>query len=115
MMDFACKNVELDEVIKCSLNLSSAEFRLVSFFVKHSERDFSTLELSRKLNLDKSTIQRGVKKLHGKGLLFRSQLNQSVGGYLFKYKIKDKKEIKKKILDILEGWNLKVKHELRVW
>jgi predicted transcriptional regulator len=115
MINFACKNIELDEVVRCSLNLSNAEFRLISFFVKHPDKNFSTLELSKKLSLDKSTIQRGVKKLHGKGLLFRTQLNQSVGGYLFKYRIKNKSEIKKKILEILESWNSKVRKELRDW
>lgn len=115
MMNFACRNIELDEVVKCSLNLSNADFRLISFFVKHPDNDFSTLELSKKLDLDKSTIQRGVKKLHGKGLLFRRQLNQSAGGYLFRYRIKDKDSMKKKILEILESWNEKVKKELNKW
>jgi predicted transcriptional regulator len=115
MINFACKELDLNEVIKCSLGLSNAEFRLISFFVKYPEKDFSTEELASRLKLEKSTIQRGVKKLHEKKLLFRIQLNQSVGGYLFRYRIKDKNEIKKNILEILEGWNKKVKDELRTW
>lgn len=115
MIDFACKKFDLNEVIKCSLSLSKSEFRLFNFFIKHSDRDFSTLELSQKLKLDKSTIQRGVKKLHQKGLLFRTQLNQAVGGYLFKYRIKDKKGVKKKVLDILNSWKSTVESELKKW
>ncbi len=115
MINFACRNIELDDVVKCSLNLSNADFRLISFFVKNPDKDFSTLELSKKLNLDKSTIQRGVKKLHEKNLLFRGQLNQSVGGYLFRYRIKDKNLMKKNILEIIENWNEKVKKKLKDW
>jgi predicted transcriptional regulator len=115
MIDFACKKFEISEVIKCSIGLSKAEFRLFDFFIKHSEEDFSTDELSKKLKLDKSTIQRGVKKLHGKNLLFRIQLNQSIGGYLFRYKIKNKLEIKKNVLSVLESWNSRVEQELKKW
>ncbi len=115
MIDFACKSFDIDEVVKCSLSLSKAEFRLLDFFIKNSDKNFSTEELSEKLNLDKSTIQRGVKKLHQKELLFRTQLNQSVGGYLFKYRIKNKDELIKKILGIIDNWNERVKAELKKW
>lgn len=115
MIDFACKTFEMSEVIKCSLNLSRAEYKLFDFFIRNSDKSFSTEELSKSLKLDKSTIQRGVKKLHKKNLLFRSQLNQSVGGYLFRYRVKNKNEIKKKVLEILEGWNETVRKELRKW
>lgn len=115
MINFACKDFEIDEVVKCSLGLSKAEYKLFIFFIKHSDGDFSTEELSEKLKLEKSTIQRGVKKLHEKNLLFRSQFNQSVGGYLFKYRIKNKSEIKKNVLEILDRWNNKFKDELRKW
>lgn len=115
MINFACTGFEIDEVVKCSLGLSKAEYKLFSFFIKHHEEDFSTEELSSRLKLEKSTIQRGVKKLHEKSLLFRSQLNQSVGGYLFKYRIKNKAEIKKNVYEILDKWNDKFKEELKKW
>ena len=115
MIDFACRSFDIDEVVKCSLSLSKAEFKLLDFFIKNSDKNFSTEELSEKLHLDKSTIQRGVKKLHKKELLFRTQLNQSVGGYLFKYRIKNKDELIKKILGIIDYWNERVKSELKKW
>jgi predicted transcriptional regulator len=114
-IDFACKKIELDEVVKCSLNLGNAEFRLISFLIKHSNGNFSTQELSERLGLDKSTIQRGVKKLHEKDLLFRSQLNQSVGGYLFLYRIKSKLEVKRKIEGIIKIWNERLTSSLKNW
>ena len=35
MIDFACKRFEMSEVIKCSLALSKAEFKLFDFFIKN--------------------------------------------------------------------------------
>ena len=109
MIDFACKTFDLEEVIKCSLGLSKSEFRLLKFFLERNRR-FTTGELSTNLGLDKSTIQRGVKKLHEKNLVTRSQINQSNGGYLFLYMIKDKDKIRKVILDTVNGW-VEVFHE----
>jgi predicted transcriptional regulator len=115
MIDFACKTFEISEVVKCSLSLSKSEFNLLDFFVKNSDSSFSTEELSTKLKLDKSTIQRGVKKLREKDLLFRLQINQTVGGYFFKYRLKDEKKLKRKLIDILDSWNEGVKKEVRRW
>ncbi len=103
MIDFACKKFDLEEVIKCSLGLSKSEFRLLKFLVEH-EKQFTTEELAKELKLDKSTIQRSVKKMHGKGLLTRGQINQTVGGYVFLYRIKDKNNIRKIVLGTVEGW-----------
>lgn len=103
MIDFACKKFDIEEVVKCSLGLSKSEFRLLKFFIENS-KEFTTEELARSLKLDKSTIQRSVKKLHEKSLVTRGQINQSIGGYLFTYRIKDKNKIRKIILDTVEGW-----------
>jgi len=109
MIDFACKKFDLEGVIKCSLGLSKSEFNLLNFFIEN-DREFTTENLSKKLKLDKSTIQRAVKKMHEKGLLRRGQINQSVGGYIFLYQIKNKEKIRKIILETVDGW-IKVFHE----
>jgi len=114
MIDFACKKFDLDEVVKCSLALSKSDFRLLRFLMSHDKR-FTTEELASELKLDKSTIQRGVKRLHEKELVRRSQINQSVGGYIFLYQIKDKENIRKVILDIVEGWTETVRKSIKKW
>lgn len=103
MIDFACKKFDIEEVVKCSLGLSKSEFRLLNFFIENA-KEFTTQELAKSLKLDKSTIQRSVKKLHEKNLVTRGQINQSIGGYLFTYRIKDKNKIRKIILDTVEEW-----------
>jgi len=114
-IDFACKGFEIEEVVKCSLSLTKSDYALLKFLIKHFSKDFSTEELSKELSFEKSTIQRAVKKLHGKNLLFRRQMNSSKGGYLFFYRIKDKKELRKRILDIVEGWYRLFRIELEKW
>ncbi len=114
MIDFACKKFDLDEVIKCVLGLSKSEFNLLKFLSEHEEK-FKTEELSKKLKLDKSTIQRSIKKLHEKNLVSRSQVNQSVGGYVFLYRIKDKENIRKIVTETLENWTGTFKRKLSEW
>lgn len=114
MIDFACKRFDIEEVVKCSLGLSKSEFRLLKYLIDHDSQ-FTTEELAKNLNLDKSTIQRAVKKMHGKGLLSRGQINQSVGGYVFLYRVKDKQNIRKIVLDTVEGWVGVFKTEINKW
>ncbi|MCR4327113.1 MAG: MarR family transcriptional regulator [Nanoarchaeota archaeon] len=103
MIDFACKKFNLDEIIKCVLGLTKSEFKLLKFLSQNSGK-FTTEELSKKLKLDKSTIQRSIKNLHEKNLVVRSQINQSVGGYLFLYSIKDREIVKKVVSDTVDNW-----------
>lgn len=113
-IDFACKKFDLEEIVKCSLGLSKSEYRILRFLMSKDSR-FMTDELSSELGLDKSTVQRGVKKLHQKGLVARGQINQSRGGYVFNYRIKEKSEIRKIIIDIIDGWSRGVKKEILNW
>ncbi len=114
MIDFACKKFDIEEVIKCSLGLSKSEFRLLKFFIEKGKQ-FTTDELAKALKLDKSTIQRSVKKLHEKNLVTRGQINQTIGGYLFTYRIKDKDKIRKIILDTVEGWVEVFRENIAKW
>ncbi len=115
MIDFACKRFRLDEIIKCSLGLTKAEFRLMDFLLKHDEDHFSTEMLSAKLKVDLSTAQRAVKKLHEKGVIRRMQENLSGGGYVFFYQIKDRRELRKLILGIVHDWVGTVEEALAKW
>ena len=115
MIDFACKKFDIEEIVKCSLNLSKSDFNILKFLLKNSANKFSTEEIASKLNLDQSTIQRSVKKLYKKGLISRSQMNKEGGGYLFYYKIKNKAEINNQILSIIDNWVHTVKENIKKW
>jgi len=115
MIDFACKKFNIQEIVKCSLDLTKSDFNILKFLLKNGSRKFTTEELASKLNLDQSTIQRASKKLHEKGLVFRSQMNKEGGGYLFYYKIKNKDEINSRILGIIDNWTNTVKENIKKW
>ena len=89
-------------------------YSILSFLVK-ADKEFSSLEVSKKTGFDLSTSQRSLKKLRELNLISRRQTNLSSGGYVYYYKTKDKKEIKKKILDIVNNWSNKVEDELEKW
>ena len=86
-MDFACKELKVEDVIKCALNLIKADLKAMKYFLNETERWIDTDTLLKVLNLDISTIQRSVKKLHEKEILQRLQQNLDGGDYFFRYKI----------------------------
>ena len=114
MINFACTDFDLDEVIKCVLGLNKSEFRLLRFLAEH-EKKFTTEELSNKLNLDKSTIQRSIKTLHEKELVKRSQINRSIGGYVFLYRLGDKENIRKTVRETIDSWAGNFRKKISVW
>jgi predicted transcriptional regulator len=114
MIDFACKRFELNEVIKCGLALTKSEMKIMYFLIKNRDR-FTSLSLSKNLELDLSTVQRALKKLNEKNLVIRSQKNLSNGGYLYSYEIRDKKEIRKILMSVIHNWVKKVEDELGRW
>jgi predicted transcriptional regulator len=115
MIDFACKKFELKSVIKCSLGLTKSDILIMTFLIKNDESFFSSQYISKNLMLDLSTVQRSLKKLTEKNIVTRQQKNLYSGGYVFSYRINDKKIIRKQISDIIHGWVKKFDLELEKW
>lgn len=114
MIDFACKKFDIEEVVKCGLALTKSDYKILKFLMKVSG-SLTTEDLAIKLELDKSTVQRGVKNLHSRGLLFRSQINKTSGGYVFLYRIKEKESIRKMISDIIDNWVHVFHEKIKDW
>ena len=115
MIDFACKRFSLDEVIKCGLGLTKADFKLMKFYLDNMGEWFTTHGLADELKLNLTTIQRSVKRLYEKGVLLRSQENLDSGGYVFLYKIKLKPALKDLMMKIVNNWVKTVEGELNKW
>jgi predicted transcriptional regulator len=115
MMDFACKEFKVEDVIKCALNLTKADLKVMKYFLNEAEQWIDTDSLSRALKLDISTIQRSVKKLHEKEILQRSQQNLDGGGYVFIYKIYSRAKIKNIIMNVVNSWADRLGQELEKW
>lgn len=115
MVDFACKEFQIEAVIKCGLNLTKAELLVLKHLLKHNVRWFTTEQIAVDLSLDISTVQRSTKKLTEKKVLQKSQNNLEGGGYFFVYRIRNKREIRELIMEIIHSWVDRVEKELIVW
>jgi len=115
MIDFACKKFDLKEIVKCSLGLTKSEFHLFEYLLMHSSTGFQSAELAKALKLDLTTVQKGVKNLYEKRILYRTQKNIDQGGYIYYYQIKNKEEVKKRIMGTIKNWVSKVESEMKEW
>lgn len=115
MVDFACKEFQIEAVIKCGLNLTKAELQVLKYLLGNDTRWFTTEQIAADLSLDISTVQRSVKKLTEKKVLQKFQNNLDGGGYFFVYRIKNKREIKELIMKIIHSWVERVEKELIIW
>jgi predicted transcriptional regulator len=114
MIDFACKQFNLRDIIKCSLGLTKGDLAVFEHLVKRNGRH-RTEEIAHALKVDTSTVQRAVKKLHEKQLLRRTQMNLEGGGYVYVYEANDKRAIRRIIMEIVQSWTKRVEKELETW
>jgi len=49
MIDFACKKFDLKEVIRCSLNFTKTEFKILEYLMENSNKKFTTQEISKNI------------------------------------------------------------------
>ncbi len=115
MIDFACKTFNIEDVIKCELNLTKADFKIFLHFVKNNEKEFDSQTLARQTNLQTTTAQKAVKKLHEKNIITRYQKNLPKGGYNFTYKSQQKYKIRKILKQIINEWTERVYQEIEKW
>lgn len=115
MIDFGCKKFEIDAVIKCGLALTRSELEILKFLVNNDENSYSSNDIAKELNIDLTTSQRALKNLREKKLVRRMQRNLSPGGYVFLYKIINRDEVKKQLMNIIHNWVQRVEKEISEW
>ncbi len=115
MIDFACKKFDIEEVIRCSLNLTKTEFNIVKYLIKNNQESFTAKEISKIFKIGLSTSQKAIKKINEAELIKRGQRNLEKGGYIFVYFIREKLILKQKILSLIHNWTKKVETELKKW
>jgi len=113
-IDFACKRVPIEEIIKCSFALNKTDY-LVFKTLTAAKVEIPIQDIQDSIGKDRTTIQRSIKNLINKELIHRRQINLDSGGYMFYYCIKKKEEIKKQIYTNFENWQGKVLDELNNW
>ncbi len=115
MIDFACKQFDLREIIKCGLGLTKAEMKILDVFAKSTSKSYTTQELARKTGLNLVTIQKGVKKLSEQGMILKHQKNLDKGGYLFEYEGNTKKEMREILKKIIRKWSKNAESIIDLW
>ncbi|MGV8171812.1 MAG: helix-turn-helix domain-containing protein [Candidatus Woesearchaeota archaeon] len=112
-MEFACKKIDVQDIIACSLGLKKSEYKVFEALLRN---DHVTLkDLSRQLNLDRTTLQKVLKNFVNNDLVARYQENLDSGGYVFVYKIKDKSVLKKRIHAAIDKWHATAKQAIDRW
>ncbi len=114
MISFACKTINFDDLIRCSFNLNKTEYFLFLFLLTKKE-PLSVSSIAEELKKDRTTIQKAMKQLQESNLVIKYQINLEGGGYSFVYKIKNKSQIKEKLISIVTGWTNQVKNYIQDW
>lgn len=114
MIDFACKRYSIEEILRCSLSLRRSEFRVFHYLLS-ARAPLSSQELSKKLSLDVTSVQRSLKSLHEKKVVVRSQRNLPSGGYVYLYSAASRGAIRSKVQSLLSEWQTQVFSELDSW
>jgi predicted transcriptional regulator len=112
-MEFACRQIDVKDIIACSLGLKKSEYKVFEVLLVS---DHVTLkDLSKKLDLDRTTLQKVLKNFVANELVERFQENLDTGGYVFVYKIKDKSILKKRIHIAIDKWHATARTAIEKW
>ena len=114
MISFACKKIDLKDLITCSFEMNKTDFNLFTFLMKN-DGFMTTHDIADGVGLDRTSVQKSIKRLVEKGIVERHQENLGSGGYTFVYRVKDKDMIKKQMLDRINTWSKMVKSEIDNW
>lgn len=113
-INFACRKIEVDDIIRCSFGINKSEHSVLLFLLKEN-RAMKINEISELLNKERTTVQKIIKNLIKKGLLSRRQINLSKGGYVFVYHAIDKQKIKDYIKNNIKEWISGAEKEIEFW
>jgi len=106
--------IELKNLIKCSFELNKTDYDIFIFLIP-KETGMAANEIAKQMDLDRTTVQKSIKRLAEKDLVSRIQKNLARGGYIFTYSIKGKKIIKERMSEIVKKWHDSVQKEIIRW
>jgi predicted transcriptional regulator len=114
MISFACQDIEFRDLVRCSFKLNKTEYNVMMFLLV-SGKSLRAQDIGTTMQLDRTTVQKAIKKLAEKELVERHQENLGKGGYLYHYRIKNKDDIKQRMLTIVDRWHESVVSEINKW
>jgi predicted transcriptional regulator len=114
MFNFACKNISMEEIVRCSFKINKTEYKVLYQLLK-AKNELTINEIARELKKNRTTVQKGIKGLIEKKLISRRQMNLDNGGYIYVYKADDKEKIKNDLLSIINKWKESVDIAIKNW
>jgi len=112
-IDFSCRKLTIKDIITCNYSLSSSEYDVLNEIMKH-KKGTSIKDLIKRLEKQRTTIQKIISKLIQKDLIKRRQLNLD-RGYMYIYLAKNKEEIVKEIEKNVNSYFESLKKSLERW
>src|SRR3989339_1686432 len=111
MIDFACKKIDIADIIMCSHGLSRTEYAvLMALMGPGGLRSVS--EIAASMGLERTTVQKALAALLSKKLTQRRQLNLSGGGYAYRYSALPKEVFRAGLIATIGGWHKKATEEI---
>ena len=104
----------MEEIVRCSFDINRTEYFILLFLLRKNS-EFTVSEIAKFLNRERTTVQKAIKRMVKKDLVFRRQVNLEQGGYMYYYSVKNKKKIKKQILDLIDSWSESAKKAVKRW
>jgi len=112
-IDFTCKKVILKDLIQCNYNLNESEYLIFAELIK-SKKGLSVKELVKKVNKDRTTVQKILSKLVNRKLLIKRQMNLE-RGFMFVYFSKNSNDIINEIENNVNSYFNSIKTSLDKW
>jgi len=113
-MNMSCLSITVEDLLRCSFGLSRLEVRVITKLLESPDW-VAVAPLARSMRKDRSVIQRGLSTLLEKGLIERDQRNKAGGGFEYLYRTKDKRMLKRSILDKSQAFSMMVKETVQGW
>ena len=111
MSPSSCGKVETERLLRCLLNLTRTEYRVLTALMK---QEMDAKSLAALLDLDRSTVQKALMSLVERGLVRRRKVGLPRGGYKFLYRSLSPEEMKSLLNDAIRRWCESLSRELSV-
>lgn len=115
MIDFSCREPNVEEIIRCSFALSRTEYKTLSILASNPKKSFVASELALRMSLERTGAQKALKSLLGKGLCLRKKCNLPDGGYTFCYSISNPAKVRAMAKKSVSDWSRKAFREIASW
>lgn len=114
-MDFACKQIDVEQVLQCSFGLTKAGCAVMRLLLARPREWLGSDFVAQETGYDLATAQRSLKHLVERGVLVRRQQNRVGGGYEYVYRVVDEEVFVRLVERTLDEWVLEAKREVDAW